>query len=831
MTTALILGAGADDRHHGGELDGATLAVATAMREQGLQTVLLNDNPAAFTLDADGGIDHPVIAPLTLASLAKLIDRYHPELLVPTLGSQVALDLAEQAVESGLLKAKQVELVGLSPTALHQVTSPVRLAQTLRKLHAPVKLIRTVASFAAARALVKEIGFPVIIRAVGPRRRGHRQIVHDYGELERAVTAALAASASGQAVLQQSLAGLKEVEVLVMRDQSGTMMELATVEDVDPIGIHAGDSMAVTPAQTLLDRELQDMRDVAFAITRRLRIVGVAHIQFALDQSHQRFYVIKTVPYYDRLAAFVTMATGYPVATVCGHLYAGQRLRTIRLAGQEDFAAVTEPSMDRTAVRLPAFPVASLPPHRWILSTEKQSVGAAIGLGRSLLEALLKAATTYDNSLGHRLLDQVRDLTADELDERLIHPRANRLLTLIEALRRGYAPAELSELTKIDRYYFDQLKRLVDLMVKLPHQAGAVPALREAKYWGMSDRQLARLWQTSPDLVRQLEDEAGVQRTFKEVDPTAGEFTPAIGSYYSTFEKEDEPVPDGGRRALLVGAGPRTLGNGAACDYLLAKVAGELGRLGYQVVAINDSPSSLLGLPQLTSRRYLEPRTLELALAIAKREHPEVMILPAPLADWVAPLQAAHPDCRVLTVPMLAAPAPVGELETNCFFDGQAVFQLGTVAVKEPAGPGGRPSLIKDYPAGEAPLAAPLPSQLPGPGLYQLTSPGGTIRPLPAPDLAFLTKVLGVNLAATWLDQALGRGQATQRFAESHPALRARYRATFPWSGHVKLPVPANPQAVLGAAMTIAKSVIEEATLDAKAAARMKTPPEQRLSD
>lgn len=685
MTTALILGAGADNRHHGGELDGATLAVAQVLHAQGIKTILLNDNPFALSLDSDAGIDYPELAPVTLASVQELVAKYQPDLLIPTLGSQGALDLANQVVESGLLTTAGLQLVGLTPTALHQVTNPVRLAQTLHKLHAPVKLIRTVTTFAAARSLVKEIGFPVIIRAVAPRRRGHRQIVHDYGELERAITRATTASRHGQAVLQQSLAGLKEVEVLVMRDGSGTMMELATVENIDPIGIHAGDSLAVTPAQTLLDRELQDIRDVAFAITRRLRIVGLAHLQFAVDQVNQRFYVTKTVPYFDRLAAFVAQATGYPVATVCGHLYAGQRLREIRLPGQTAYAAVTEPSMDRTAVRWPVF---ASPDRR--LSTEKQSVGAVMGVGRSFFEALTKAAAINEDPVRVPTLDQVRRLTAADLDEQLIHPRANRLVTLLEALRRGYSPVELNELTQIDRYYLEQLKRLVRLTTKLPAQKGEPAALRAAKYWGLSDRQLANDWQMSAAQVRQLAADLGIQRTFKEVDPTAGEFSPTIGSYYATFEREDEPVPaDERQRALIVGAGPLTLSAGTAADYLTARLARALSQQGYQVVALNDSPSSLLGLTQLTARRYFEPRTLETTLAVAHRERPALILLPAPLSAWRAELTAQLPTCRVLTVPMLAAPVAMAAGEQNYYLIGTTNYRLGSATVTTKLGPGG----------------------------------------------------------------------------------------------------------------------------------------------
>lgn len=823
MTAVLIIGAGADDLQHGSELDQATVEVASALKKHGLETILLSDNPFSYALDDDRVIDHPVVAPLGVKQVVDLINRFEPTMIIPTLGSRHSFELVQAVSETGIFQERGIHYCGVPEATVRQVNNPVLLSQTLKQLGASTKLIRTVSDFQGAADLVAQVGYPVIVRAALPKKQAPRRIVHDSRELQNAVAAGIQESRAGQVMVQQSLAGLKEIEVLVMRDSSGTMMNLAMVENLDPIGIHAGDSVAVTPAQTLMDREIQDIRNVAFAITRRLRIVGVNHVQFALDQEHQRFYVIKNSPYFDRIASFVEVATGYPVATVCGHLYAGQLLRNIKLGpNYSRHLALTEPVMDRTAVRLPTFPIESLPGQRWELQTEKQSVGSVIGIGRSFLEAIIKGAAAYYTPTNEQIIKAIATFSDDRLDERLIHPRPHRLLTLLEALARGYSSDELTELTKIDRYYFDQLKRGTDLVRRLNENQGSLDILREAKYWGLSDDQIAQSWAISPQKVADLREENQLHRVYKEVDPSAGEFNEHPHRFYATFETENESDATAGPRALIVGDGPRKLGNSTANDYVLAMIARELKHHQYQVVSHSNNPNSLLMTQWLSDKVYLEPMTEEAVASVARLERPDYAFVPAGKQELGRAIERVSPTTKVVVIEATQIPknvvSSIPTLEFNGLFDGQVVYQLGVTGELKDQGVGKYQTLAKRYPAHlESDLATKVTatseraiSQQETPGLYQvLYQVDGDaegvhedVSPLTAPDIAFMTKVLGMNLTAIWVRLMIGRFSGQALVKASHEGTTyhdAIYRAHFPYADYHLTNQKSAPATVIGA--------------------------------
>ena len=312
----LIIGAGPNNIQHGDEVDSATYQVATYLRRAGVTTILADNNPFSYSLNDSSVIDHSSIGPLTVNHLIELIEKYQPRAILPTLGNRQAFLLTQELLEKGILRKKEIELLGVPEATVRQVNNPVLLERTLRQMGAPMKKIVTVNNYPDALEEAQRLGYPVIIRSVLPKITSTRQIVHDQSELAAAVSKCLSQSRAEQVYVQQSLGGYKEIEVVVQRDQSGTMMMLGMVEDMDPIGIHAGDSIAFNPAQTLLDRQIQDMRDTAFAITRKLRIVGVNHVQFALDPVNDNFYVIKSSRYFDRMVSFVAQSTGFPVAMV-----------------------------------------------------------------------------------------------------------------------------------------------------------------------------------------------------------------------------------------------------------------------------------------------------------------------------------------------------------------------------------------------------------------------------------------------------------------------------------------------------------------------------------
>ena len=788
----LIIGAGADNLQHEGELNAALVKVAQALKKSGYQTHLIDNNPFNVAPELPAVIDHYSVAAPTVANLTRAIEQLQPAALLPTLGGRAALQVTERLATSGILNKYGVKIMGMPVATIRQVNNPSVLNQTLKQIGATTKKIAPVTTYADARDLVDEIGFPVVVRSVVPQAGSLRRIVHDYHELQLAVSTAIQHSPSHQAMVQQSLAGLKEIEVVVARDQSGMMMQLAMVEDLDPIGIHAGDSVAVLPTQTLLDRQIQDMRDVAFKITRKLRVVGINHVQFALNQLTGQFYVIKNSPYFDRLATFVEQATAYPVARVYGHLVAGKLLRDIRLDhGLAKHTAAMEPVLDRTAIRLPVFANDQLGVQNKELTTEKQSVGSVLGLGRSLLEALLKALGEL-----HPDFYALANLGDEELDQLLIHPRPNRLLPVFEAIRRGYLTSELSELTKLDQYYLDQFKRLIELENRLLQAPKDRAALTAAKYWGFSDRLIGQLWQCSVTELRALRQEWQIHRTFKEVDPSAGELAQHPGTYYATFEMENESQPVAKPRVLLLGAGPRTLGNGVANDYLLTRVAAEFKRQGYAVVVVEDNPNSALLNRAVATKCYLEPRDYERVAAIMALERPDYLVSLACPFTAELPLVKAG-TTRALALPPASLTAPVAHevrYQYNVFFDGHYTYPLGiTRLLLTPAGI--KTEFAPDLPAGlgqtltQAGEAAVSPEL--APGLYQvegqLIDGQLAIQPIHQPSpwmLVFLSQVTGLDLAAVWVRLALQKfsGRLLTAAMQGQRRQATRLEALFPYA-------------------------------------------------
>lgn len=823
--TALVIGAGSNTLQRGGELDTAAMSVLTTMKECGIRTVLIDDNPFALTGDVKTAVDKKCIMPLTTENIETIIRHEQPDMIIPTLGGRRAFQLLQSVAETGVLTEHSIQTAGVPEATVRQVNNAVLMNQTLAKLQVPTKVIRTVNNFQDARDMATEVGYPVIVRSVYPRTVGLRKIVHDDEELRDAVSRGIQLSQSGQVLVQQSLAGLKEIEITVIRDASGTMMSLGVAEDIDPIGIHAGDSMAVLPAQTLLDRQIQDMRNTAFAITRKLRIVGVNHLQFAFDGRHNRYYVIKISPYFDRMAAMVEQATGYPIARVCGYLYAGQRLRDIRLDhGMIKHSAVTEPVMDRTAVRVPIFPFHQLDHGDQRLITEKKSIGTSLGIGRSFIEALIKGVE--DPHLGWRgkQAEAIHQISDDQLDQLLFHPQANRIFSLLEAIRRGYSCQELAELTKIDAYYFNQLRRLNNLQKDLTENPGSLTQLRRAKYWGLSDDWIAHLWKSQVDEVAQLEQENDISRTFKEVDPSAGQYDQHSHTFYATFEQENESYPQEGKRALIIGTGARHLGNGTADDYFLSGMTIELKRLGYLPITVDDNPNSLLLSGQVAGKRYIEPLIAESLAAIVQVEDPELVILPTTLSSLKDAIEKHLHHGEIKWAPLDEQVEDVfssePQLEFNALYDGEYVYQLGTTAELQANHQLNYRTVAKRYPTTLSPedgasvteLGEGKLRELDQPGLYQVLIKEypnsrfevSLVRPLPVADIAFLSKALRLNLPAIAIRLALGKFSGKllmDSMRQSGDVSQAAfYRALFPFKS---LHIEETPTAakVMGAEM------------------------------
>lgn len=809
----LIIGAGPNNIQHGDEVDSATYQVATYLRRAGVTTILADNNPFSYSLNDSSVIDHSSIGPLTVNHLIELIEKYQPRAILPTLGNRQAFLLTQELLEKGILRKKEIELLGVPEATVRQVNNPVLLERTLRQMGAPMKKIVTVNNYPDALEEAQQLGYPVIIRSVLPKITSTRQIVHDQSELAAAVSKCLSQSRAEQVYVQQSLGGYKEIEVVVQRDQSGTMMMLGMVEDMDPIGIHAGDSIAFNPAQTLLDRQIQDMRDTAFAITRKLRIVGVNHVQFALDPVNDNFYVIKSSPYFDRMVSFVAQSTGYPVAMVSSQLYLGKTLREIDLGpGFAKHAALIEPAMDHIAARVPVWGFSPEQAQKQLLGTEKKSVGTVFGIGRSPAEALFKAIESrYHEPTDFHIQSQAK-LSDDELVDRLVHPHAERLFSLLEAMQRGYTAYELVEMTKIDPFYFDQLAKMKELITELVEHPGKEPVLAKAKHNGLSNQLIAKLWKTTPKQIYQMMQDHNLTVKYKEVEPSAGEFDQHTQTFYSAYEDENEALTLPQPSALFIGTGGLRLGLSNAGDFFVASMMMQLHRQKFHTIIMNCNPSSVTLNTLIADKRYIEPASAENVLSVVEIDQPQLIFIPASYTNLLETLKKYDLQSKVITLPddrlgnlkprsnQLVALDYLWDGENEKFLASTAALQSATNFDYEMINLQ-LPAAVNDVELKKMQATArEVVEQQSNPGFYQvifeqdgLEYKALTVQSISLPEVAFLSKSLGINLPAL-----LGKIVSDQDFnladtEITQPKGTVTYRATFPFES-----LRMKPQGILG---------------------------------
>ena len=816
LKSVLIIGAGANDVQHGDELDSAIYQVSRVFKQMKIKTILADDNPFSVSLE---NVDHGCIVPLKVESLMDIINKFHPDAILPTLGNRRAFELTQELLEKGIIRKENIQLLGVPEATIRQINSAVLLERTIRQMEAPVKKIVTVSNYQDALDEATKLGYPVIIRSVLPKSSSTRKIVHDRSELADAVKACLSQSRAEQVVVQQSLAGYKEIEVVVQRDSSGTMMMLSMIEDMDPIGIHAGDSIAFNPVQTLRDRQIQDIRDTAFAITRKLRIVGTNHIQFALDTNSDRFYVIKSSPYFDRITAFVSQSTGYPIAQVTAQLYAGKHLRDIDLGeNYVHHAALIEPTMDHIAARVPIWGFNDLPKASRLLGTEKRSVGTVFGIGRSTIEALFKAIESRYHEPADFHLAAQKQLTDDQLIAKIVHPEAGRLFVLIEAMQRGYSVNELAEMTKIDPFYFEQINKMRLLIREIAEHPNKEPVLQKAKSYGLSNQLIARLWKTTSEQVYQMSLDHQLLTKYKEIEPSAGEFDQHTNSFYSAYEEENEISRTSQPNALVIGTGGLRLGLSNSGDYFVAMMLKELHNEGFNNVIVNSNPSSVTFNPELAEKRYVEPVTIENILQILRIEQPQYLFIPASYSKLLKSLQNYDLDVKIIVIPdelpTTAASSDRQRYSFNYVYDGNYAYPLGTMtdlfspialnyqstALRYPAD---LPSSTYQNLNDQASVAV---LKLEQPGLYQVIFEENDgefnlikVQPLSLPEVAFLSKALHISLPGIFTQLFTGK---FDKMLEPKPVSGiVNYRATFPFKAlRVKGGIPARNR-VIGAQM------------------------------
>jgi carbamoyl-phosphate synthase large subunit len=619
----LVIGSGPIVIGQACEFDYSGTQACKVLRREGFHVSLVNSNPATIMTDPEFA-DRTYIEPLTPESVLRVIERERPDVLLPTLGGQTALNVAVALAESGDLERLGVGLIGAGLDAIHRAEDRSGFKETMSRAGLATPSAGTARSLDRALELGDELGYPLIVRPSFTLGGGGSGFARNRAELERVASRSLAASPVTEILVEESVAGWKEFELEVMRDGADNAVVICSIENVDPMGVHTGDSITVAPVMTLSDREYQRMRDAALACIRAVGVeTGGSNIQFAVDPRTGRQVLIEMNPRVSRSSALASKATGFPIAKIAALLAVGYTLDEI----PNDITGVTlaafEPTLDYVVVKVPRFAFEKFPGADPELTSTMKSVGEVMAIGRTFKEALGKAWRSLerpdvdlggpDAGVGDRLL------------RALAVPSEHRLHLVEAALRRGSSVDEVALASGIDRWFVDQIAQVAEQVAALDgRELGTVaaPELERAKRIGLSDRRIARLTSSAEDEVRSRRMTLGVRPVFKTVDTCAGEFPALTPYHYSAYEERDEVRPAARRRVVILGAGPNRIGQGIEFDYACVHAAFALGDAGFEAVMINSNPETVSTDYDTSARLYLEPLSTEDVLAVCQAERP-----------------------------------------------------------------------------------------------------------------------------------------------------------------------------------------------------------------
>ena len=618
LETVLIIGSGPIVIGQASEFDYSGTQACRVLRDEGYRVVLANSNPATIMTDPEFA-DRTYIEPLSPDVLAAIVERERPDAVLPTLGGQTALNLAIALHERGVLDQYGVEMIGAKPEAIATAENRDRFKEAMTEIGLAVPPSGFAYELDEALAVGERIGYPLIIRPSYILGGAGTGIASHGDDLRRMAAAGLDASPVSEILIERSIAGWKEYELEVMRDRADNCVVVCSIENVDPMGVHTGDSITVAPAQTLSDVEYQHMRDAAFACIRRIGVeTGGSNIQFAINPADGDMVVIEMNPRVSRSSALASKATGFPIAKIAARLAVGYTLDEIANDITRKTPASFEPTIDYVVTKIPRWAFEKFPGTKDVLGTRMQSVGEAMAIGRTFPESLQKGLRSLEHGRlglncdpGERALDEVDD---DDLVRRAALATPDRPFQLEAALRRGIDVERLAAATMVDPWFLDQLSLVVEERRRL--EASAPDAMdarawRRAKRLGFGDAQLAWLWQTDEAAVRAARLAVGVEATFKTVDTCGAEFEAATPYHYSTYEDEDEVTPSSRRKVIILGSGPNRIGQGIEFDYCCVHASFALRDAGFETIMVNCNPETVSTDYDTSDRLYFEPLTPE----------------------------------------------------------------------------------------------------------------------------------------------------------------------------------------------------------------------------
>ncbi|MGI6316670.1 MAG: carbamoyl-phosphate synthase large subunit [Christensenellales bacterium] len=620
----LVIGSGPIIIGQAAEFDYAGTQACRTLQEEGVEVVLVNSNPATIMTDP-AMADKVYLEPLTLPSLEAVLRKERPDALLPTLGGQIGLNLAMELGESGILKELSVRLLGTSLETIYRSEDREGFKSTMEEIGEPCIESVVVHQTSAALDFADRIGYPVIVRPAYTLGGTGGGIAETPEKLSRVCEDGLRASRVGQTLVEKCIAGWKEIEFEVIRDHKDNCITVCSMENVDPVGIHTGDSIVVAPAQTLRDPEYQMLRSAAIHIIRSLKIEGGCNVQFALDPASMEYYVIEVNPRLSRSSALASKATGYPIARVATRIALGYGLDEIPNAVTGNTTACFEPSMDYVVVKFPRWPFDKFTHAEKTLGTRMKATGEAMAIGACFEMAFLKAVRSLELDLASTEYRNAADYSDNDLVTLLHKQTDERIFVVLEALRRGVTPADIHTITKIDSWYLYKLQRIVLAEEDLKRQGTdyLTPAnMRAMKRMGFGDRAIAAAIGISEERIRALRKEMGILPTFKMVDTCSAEFDAVTPYYYSTYDSENESLPSGRPTVVVLGSGPIRIGQGVEFDYCSVHAVWALKKMGFDTVIINNNPETVSTDFDIADRLYFEPLTTEEIGDILDIEHP-----------------------------------------------------------------------------------------------------------------------------------------------------------------------------------------------------------------
>jgi carbamoyl-phosphate synthase large subunit len=621
INTILVIGSGPIVIGQAAEFDYAGTQACLALKEEGYKVILVNSNPATIMTDTEIA-DKVYIEPLTAEFVSQIIRKECPDAILPTLGGQTGLNLAMELHKSGILKEYGVEILGTNLSAIEKAEDREQFRNLMKELNEPVPESEIIHSLDEAFTFVNKVGYPVIVRPAYTLGGTGGGICSNKEELIEIVTSGLKNSPVHQCLLEKSIAGYKEIEYEVMRDANDNAIVVCNMENVDPVGIHTGDSIVVAPSQTLSDREYQMLRNASLKIIRALKIEGGCNVQLALDPDSFHYYVIEVNPRVSRSSALASKATGYPIAKLAAKIAVGLTLDEIVNPVTGKTYACFEPALDYVVTKIPRWPFDKFESANRTLGTQMKATGEVMAIGRTFEESLLKAVRSLEANVYH--LHVKNDETIDEslIEKRIRKAGDERLFYIAEAIRRGISIDQIHEWSKIDRFFLQKIKNIVDFEKIIAAELGNIDVLKEAKQMGYSDKTIAEIWNMTEEEIYRIRKQENIIPVYKMVDTCAAEFSSETPYYYGTYEEENESIVSERKSVVVLGSGPIRIGQGIEFDYATVHSVWAIKESGYEAIIINNNPETVSTDFSISDKLYFEPLTIEDVMHVIDHEKP-----------------------------------------------------------------------------------------------------------------------------------------------------------------------------------------------------------------